>query len=262
MKHFPMVIFAFVIGLLIGGWGPRSDLKRTKDEMRKTEKLLRETTRRPGGIDGVTHLLGIQKENTGYSSGTSSNTAGSASASTQNQTNQTLTSGNADYSSTNDASAENAGDEKEVKPEPVQPRAFKEQIENASEVWQLRVDLARSVFISNARLNDEQVIKFDVLMDAMNVRLANEIENFSKEIISKNTPPSSENGIRLASGITKAMVLTYDEMDRSLSPDWRQKAGKDFELVNFVDPSVAMPLVDIEDKLPQAGPKPAPEPAP
>ncbi len=45
------------------------------------------------------------------------------------------------------------------------------------------------------------------------------------------------------------MAATYDELDSAMPPNWRQDAGEEFSVTDFIDPSVALPLVDIEDEL-------------
>jgi hypothetical protein len=49
------------------------------------------------------------------------------------------------------------------------------------------------------------------------------------------------------------MVMTYDEMDRKLPATWRTDAGASFDLVTYVDPKVAQPLVGVQDKMPRGG---------
>ena len=249
MKRYAIVVFALLAGLVIGGWGPRSDLMRAKEEIKAARELLKENNIGSSGIDSVTHLLGITGNNR-------QNEQRSCRQTEQLDTNSVSTSPPAmglESGSTNEKTADMLANEEKAeadreKEEP-ENTGFKDQIEKAAELWQLRSDIARSAFIANSRLTDEHIIQFDVLVEAMNLRIANEIELFVGQLKQTEEPPSAEAGVRLANGVTKALVLTYDEMDRTLPGEWRAGAGKDFELVNFINPMVAMPLTDIEDKL-------------
>jgi hypothetical protein len=42
------------------------------------------------------------------------------------------------------------------------------------------------------------------------------------------------------------VVTTYDDLDRTLPEDWRDKAGEKFQVFDFINPEVAMPLADVE----------------
>ena len=73
----------------------------------------------------------------------------------------------------------------------------------------------------------------------------------NEELISRTHFLRSGDQIRICD-----VVLTYDEMDRTLPNGWRTSAGRDFSLTDLIDPSVAEPLIDVEDKLdrPRRGP--------
>lgn len=248
MKRYSVAIFALLAGLVIGGWGPRSDLMRANKEIKEARELLKKNNTGSSGIDSVTHLLGItdnnrRKEQRSYRQAEQDINSASTSFPAED-----LESGPTNEI-TADAPANEAKAEDNPEKEEPENAGLKNQIEKAAELWQLRSDIARSAFIANARLTDEYIVQFDVLVEAMNLRIANEIELFAGKLKQAEEQPSSEAGVRLANGVTKALVLTYDEMDRTLPGEWRAGAGKDFELVNFINPMVAMPLTDVEDKL-------------
>lgn len=125
-------------------------------------------------------------------------------------------------------------------------------IERAAKFWNARAAIARNSFITNARLDSRQAEKFDTLVAAMNLRLETGISNWVQGVKAKGQA-GTEDGVRLMSELSAAVVTTYDEMDRIMPADWRKQAGEKFELVNFVDPAVAMPLMDVEGILNQRG---------
>ena len=55
--------------------------------------------------------------------------------------------------------------------------------------------------------------------------------------------------MKLVRDLASSVATTYDELQASMPANWRQDAGKEFSVTDFIDPSVAMPLVDIEDEL-------------
>lgn len=68
---------------------------------------------------------------------------------------------------------------------------------------------------------------------------------------------TEEKGVKLMRDLTTSVAGTYDELDASMPEGWRGDAGKDFSLTAFVDPTVALPLVDVEEKLESfEGPEP------
>ncbi len=127
-------------------------------------------------------------------------------------------------------------------------RSLQERIEWAADAWRLRTDIARDTFLADAGLTREDATQFDVLMHAMNLRLEDAIAAWAEDIQAQESV-RPEDGVRLLHQLSEALVVTYDEMDRTLPPVWREVGGERFDLMTFVDPSVAMPLVNIEDRI-------------
>jgi hypothetical protein len=131
-------------------------------------------------------------------------------------------------------------------------QTLQERIAWAADAWRLRADIARDTFLADAGLGREDSAQFDVLMHAMNLRVGDAVEAWVETVQTRDTV-APEDGVRLMHDVAGALVLTYDEMDRTLPSGWRSSAGSRFDLLTFVDPAVAMPLVGIEDKLEEAG---------
>ncbi len=70
---------------------------------------------------------------------------------------------------------------------------------------------------------------------------------------------SPETGLRMMNDLSSTLVKAYDDLDRDMPADWRDKAGKEFQLFDFINPEVALPLADIEN-FPQMRPRPRPQP--
>jgi hypothetical protein len=126
-------------------------------------------------------------------------------------------------------------------------------IRQASELWKTRSAVARNSFLSNTGMKGEEEATFDVLVEAMNLRLEDRILQWSDYLGTKKAI-NPEDGVRLINDLSSVLVLTYDEFDRRLPAGWREKAGENFQLFDFIDPEVAMPLADVE-QLDNLGPR-------
>jgi hypothetical protein len=245
MKPYLWIPFALLLGLVIGGWGPRSELQTLREDLKKTKKLLQETKKHGGGSDvgQVTRLLGIEGQGRPAADAPAREAAadrsnGAARAAIPPEPSPTAS------AAVPPPPPGETGDGTR----PAQ-RNREEELETAIELWKLRSDIARSTFLANGHLSDEQAMNFDVLIEAMNVRLAHSIETWAAAVETKDV--NAEDGIRLMSQVTDALVLTYDEMDRKLPNNWRQAGGKGMQLMDFIDPSVARPLLQVEGKVNQ-----------
>lgn len=128
------------------------------------------------------------------------------------------------------------------------PEEFRERIQRAADAWRLRSEVIRAGFLDKTGFDEAQTAQFDLLTAAMNVRLRSEIEKLAARLQS-DTPVTPEDSARFMQNLSSIMVLTYDEMDRTLTPAWREKAGQDFDTMDFVDPAVAEPLIEVAPKL-------------
>jgi hypothetical protein len=125
---------------------------------------------------------------------------------------------------------------------------LRKQVETAAAVWKARSDLARSGFLSTVAETDALAAQFDVSMAAMNLRMSNSVRTWA-ESVGQRREVSSEDGIRIMSELSSTLVQAYNDLDRTMPAGWRAKAGPEFEVVNFINPEVVMPLTDVEDVL-------------
>jgi len=131
-------------------------------------------------------------------------------------------------------------------------QSLSNQIARLKEAWLLRSSIARSNFVTRVGLDEHQQQEFDTTIDAMNFRLGETMNQWVEQLRGAGGL-SPENGVRLINAVSQAMMYAYDDLDRWLPPDWRQKAGPRFELMSFVDPEVLTPLQETEGLLPPPG---------
>jgi hypothetical protein len=249
VKSYIFLPFVLLAGLVIGGLGPRSELARVKEELEETRKLVRGQGKGTATMTDVSNLLGIERKATVRSReplGSDVSTgkdedAEHVDAEATVEASEELAKSSKDEVDDGEDGEEGEGEKKEE---------FGDDLDNAIELWQARVAIAKNTFIANARLSDTQALKFNTLLVAMNVRIGTSIDGFAEEVReSDNLQP--ETGVRLVNDITDSMVMTYDEMDKTMPKGWRRKAGDKFSMTDFVDPEVARPLVGLDGKLGQ-----------
>lgn len=109
--------------------------------------------------------------------------------------------------------------------------------------WTNRAVAARTNFIAQARLSEDQTTRFDVLMTALNMRLANTLDPIIAQFQAGGERPhiSPEDRARIALDVSSAIVNTYDEMNRAMPSDWSNVASSNsVSIGQFVDPKYMM----------------------
>lgn len=240
MKSLAWIPVALLLGLALGAWPAKNELKQLREE---TEKLRKEAKSRASGAGTLGQLTQIMripdqapapKPETAKPASTNATTNAVASA---------------DGDSTN-RPPRRRPPFAEMRPRPGDDRSMRERIDAGMDAWRMRSDIARNNFISKAGFDAAQAAQFDVLTQAMNLRLKDRLSTFAGEVKDgkKITP---ESGARIINDLSGAVVMTYDEMDRTL-PAWRESDVGRFDMADFIDPSVAEPLIDIEGDIRRA----------
>lgn len=264
MKSYLFLPLVLLCGLVVGGWGARVELRKTKEALAEARKLVKDGGKGRSGVGmaGVTQLLNIDR-NDNSSTGKSTHVK-----------EVRFGMGRPRHSSpgdaTNDVSVKDEGaptmadGQETAKEEPEQDEDGKtkeerlnERIDKAMDVWRVRSDIARKTFVEKTGLNEEQAVQFDTLVDAMNVRLASTIEQWTVGVEGKEDV-GPEDGIRLVNGVTDAMVSAYEDMDRNMPDNWRDTSGQELNMTDFIDPEVARPLVKVESKMENIRPRGGP----
>ncbi len=235
MKAAAWIVLALLTGLVLGALGPRAELRRARQEVKDLDILLKSRSQaRSTALADVTGMLRLSESVARGRSAAASNAAPVAAASP----------------ATPSAASNVVAQAKPPHDRARERRDLREQIDKAAEVWRVRSDVARSAFLANAGLDAEQAANFDVVMEAMNVRLKERI-TFWADRFRDGSELSQETGMRMMNDLSGVLVLTYDEMDRKLPPTWRTTGGAQMEMTDFVDPAVAEPLIGLEDRLPR-----------
>ena len=238
MKTLGFAVIAMVVGYLLGGWMPRTDMYALKTEIEHLKARMSEKGFHGNpSLSGITRLLDVP-EQAGGSGDDQGNTSEEADLWSDEST------GEVSSVSEEDAGAvpEEVGQELET---------FEARIVLAAEIWAIRSDIARDAFLSRINASDELAGRFDVLIEAMNVRIQDSISEWA-DAFRNESMPKRESALRMMHDVTAALVLTYDEMNQNMPVGWSRNAGSDFQLlqlVDFIDPRVATPLIEVHDRV-------------
>ena len=120
-------------------------------------------------------------------------------------------------------------------------------IDQAADLWRTRIDVKRATTIANLGLDDKGVASFDEAIAGMNAKLKESIQIIADEI-AENSEMTNELGIRLMGELAISLAETYDALGTTVDAEKRGDISR-LQLVEFVDPSVAEPLIAVQDKL-------------
>lgn len=242
MKTFAIVVATLMIGYLLGSLAPNAKLEKARDEISSLKDSLKDSARkRKNPISGVGALLDVSENE---SSGTSAHVHAKQHVPDPLTVDEgggttTVVIGNAGVSAAGDDEAEPA------------KNSLSNELEFAASAWGVRSELACNAFIENTELDEGQSIRFEVLVDSMNIRLEETVYAWVDKIKADDFKISTDEelGIRMMKDFADILVITYDEMDRNMPAGWRDAAGDTFELTSLIDPDVIKPLIEVEGKL-------------
>lgn len=226
---------AAVAGGIVGAWGPYEELRAYKE--RSPAVSAEKAVVKRGGFDPIAQLIKVpdaarrprrvrraQSAATGASEHAPTNTSASAAAKTP--------------SPAADASAKR----KFLPPEDLQAR-----IDEAAELWRTRIKIARANALEKLGISEDGAEDFDAAVADMNDRLRDSMQAVA-DIVAESETLTPEIGMKLMGELTTAIAETYDTLGESVQPSMRGKVS-DMQLIEFIDPSVAEPLVAVKDKL-------------
>lgn len=127
------------------------------------------------------------------------------------------------------------------------PEDLRARIDEAADLWRARVEIARAQTIEKLGLDGVGVEKFNAAVDNMNAKLRDSIQIIATKLAEEeNMTP--ELGVRLMGDLCTTLAESYDEIGLCVGEDRRGEISS-LELHNFVDPSVAEPLISVQGKL-------------
>ena len=229
----------FILGAIVGGWGARERLAREQSNFEKSRASERESVRRMG-FDAFTQALNLPEKakrpgRRGAPPKAATNVATKVAA-------PAPTNVAARAASTNANPFAFGGGRRRMRPENLAAR-----IAEAKELWSARVEIARANAVKRLRLSPEGEKAFDEALARMNQKIGESVAAVA-ERLSGEEKLSHELGVRLMGDLGISLAETYDELGAAVGEESRAEVSQ-LNLIDFVDPSVAEPLVGLQDKL-------------
>ena len=233
---------ACLVGFLVGSWGAHDELRSYQESVKAGQK---KTSGKAAGFDTFASMVKIPEmarrprrskrpaKKTTVALGTNAVSVAAAKKDS-----------GGDAASTNApaASAAENGPSRRFTPDDLRLR-----IEEAQELWRTRVDVVRAQWKDKLKLSDEAEAAFDAALQDMNDRLYDSVATVA-EMISGSESMSPELGLRLVGETTAIMAETYDKIGACVPQEMRSDVSS-MQIVDFVDPGVAEPLIRVQGKL-------------
>jgi len=221
MKNSLYIVLALLAGLVLGNWSVKSDLRKAQKEIASLKEQVNQRGQRQDSIRSITSMLRVPEPSSRQEPTTTVASTNTPTASVEVTT-------NAPPSTKSDR------------------ESFREGIKTAVDAWKTRSALARDGFLSNINATPVHTQMFDKSIEAMNKELGDKIQQWA-DYLKTQKEVSAETGLRMMNDLSGTLVKSYDELDRVLAPGWRDQAGEQFQLFDFINPEVALPLADAEN---------------
>ena len=245
MKNCFWIPLAAIAGVIAGSWGPREDLESYKESVQaeRAQKKVSGTA----GFDAFAKLANIPD-------------VARRRPRAQPRTNEIArVEKSAGTNAVNLAQAKKPGENSPVLNDNHRPTAvwmasggsredLKARIEEAAELWNTRVELAKTQWKGKLGIGDDKAsAAFESAVATMNESLRDTMEAFAEEIenAGKMTP---ELGLRMMGDLTRNLAEAYDAIGAAVPPERRAEVSE-IPVHEFIDPMVAEPLIGVQDKL-------------
>ena len=237
-KCFYLLPLACLVGFVVGSWGPRADLRALK-ELDKDEKHSA-AEQKPDGFDTFARMAKIPETARHPRRHRPSRTEARRSAIAVTNAPKVEVAAAAPAETNSVARAD-------VPRRRRTPEDLSARIEEAQELWATRVDVARAQWKAKLALSGEAEKAFDDALQEMNEKLYASVSVLAERLASaeKMTP---ELGFRLVGDTSAILAETYDKVGACV-PQERRAEVSEMQMIDFIDPAVAEPLIGVQDKL-------------
>ena len=237
-KWFFLLPVACLVGFIVGSWGSRADLRALK-ELNKGEKKAA-AERKLDGLDTFARMAKIPE--TARHPRRHRPSHAEARRSAISVTNAPKVEVSATVSEGTNAVAAAEAPKKRRMPDDLAAR-----IDEAQEMWATRVDVARAQWKAKLKLSGAAEKAFDDALQEMNEKLYKSVQALAEQIAAaeKMTPELS---FRIMGDTSAILAETYDKIGE-IVPQGRRAEVSEMQMIDFIDPAVAEPLIGVQDKL-------------
>jgi hypothetical protein len=230
-----LVPAALVIGGLIGYYGPSEKLCAYKEKAAEERAERTEATKTPSavGFDSFAEIVKIPKAAKGIPDGGRKTGRGPSAP--------------ADTNAVAGAEAGGVSEAPKAERPKFNPEDLKARIDEAADLWRTRTELKRAATIEKFKLDEEGAADFDRAVADMNDKLRESIQSLADQVsdVDEMTP---ELGVRLMGDLSTTVAEAYDAVGAVVDEDRRGEVSN-LQLMEFVDPSVAEPLIGVQQKI-------------
>ena len=246
MKTVIWLPIACLVGVIIGAWGPREELRDFKEnalkEAKKAGKWSASRSVVANGFQSFTRLANIEDETHGPRRKRSAAKPLFA-VSTNKSPAKVVSATNKPPSKVAAAPARPSVDSAER----VSPKDLRARIEEAQDLWNARVEVARAKWKTKLGMDAAAAERFDAVLDGMNEQLYDTMLTMAT-LLSRQEKMTPELGLRLMGDATTIMAETYEKIGACVPADRRAEVSE-MQVFDFIDPGVAEPLIAVQDKL-------------
>ena len=231
---------ACLAGYVVGAWGARDELRAYRESVKEERTR---SSKNAAGFDTFANMVRIP-EMTRHPRKTKTKKLprNSKAVQTANDTAAVASSQSGKMASATDAAPVQAKTPPRRSVEDLGVR-----IEEAQELWRTRVEVARAQWKDKLKLSGEKEQAFDAALQEMNERLYDSIAAVA-DLVAGSDTMSPELGLRLVGETTAIMAETYDKIGTCVPQEMRTDVSS-MQMVDFVDPGVAEPLIGVQGKL-------------
>ena len=237
MNKIPAIVWlplAFVVGGVVGYWNNAEDVRLYKEKAAAAEKQAASGQKSGSeNFGSFAQMMQIPKE----------------AKRPQRRKNVSVEGGQ-----TNDvAVAETEGAKEDSAPqENFNPEDLRARIEEAADLWRTRTEVAKAAAIEKLGLDAAGQQKFEASLVAMNDRIRESIQTIA-DAIANEEKMTHETNVRLMGDLAASIAEAYDDVGECVDESRRGDVSE-MMLFEFIDPSVAEPLIAVQDKLEGMGP--------
>ena len=231
MKNWFWIPLAAIAGVIAGSWGPREDLESYKESVQaeRTQRKVSGTA----GFDAFARLANIPDV---------------AKRRPKAGTNGVERVAKVERVARVEKVETNGVEAVEQRRPRLSREDLESRIEEAAELWNTRVEIAKTQWKGRLGIKDEKSsAAFDSAVATMNEALRDTMEALAEEI-EKAGKVSPELGLRMMGDLTRNMAEAYDAIGAAVPPERRAEVSE-IPVHEFIDPMVAEPLIGVQDKL-------------
>ena len=235
----PLVCLA---GFMIGSWGAKEELRAFKESVKEGQ---RESARKVGGFDTFANIVKIPEM-----ARRPRRDRRSAKKDAKVVPAKSVAMADASRDAVRDTQPTNAvaGKSQERNaPQSLSREDLSARIAEAQDLWRTRVDVSRAQWKERLKLSGESEKAFDAALQEMNERLYDSIAAVADHVAGMETM-TPELGLRLVGETTAIMAEAYDRIGACVPQEMRSDVSS-MQMVDFVDPGVAEPLIGVQGKL-------------